>query len=348
MLHLFKDKTKKILLGTLCMTSLSACASRDESARSDHFDGSHYFNPGHTPSKGFWSVLKWRWTADPKKWPVKVENKSYAPRLQSLGPGEVAITFVNHATVLVQTESFNFLTDPVWSERVSPFTWIGPKRAREPGLDFDKLPTIHAVLVSHNHYDHLDLETLKRLNQKFKPQFYVGLGDGKLLNENGIENVHEMDWWQTNEIGGAKITFMPAMHWSGRWLNDRFKCLWGSYGIDVQGRKIYFAGDTGYADHFIKIRERWGSPDLAFLPIGAYEPRWFMKDYHMNPEEAVRAFLDLAAKKALGIHFGTFQLTDEGIDEPTQHLKEAMVKSGVAPEAFRALDQGESWVFKSF
>ncbi len=328
------------------MAAVGCVSSGNPVAQSDHFDGKKFFNPGHTHTKGFLSLLKWQLTNDKKKWPEKVENKTYPLPTGPLERGEIQITFVNHSTLLVRTESFNFLTDPVWSERVSPFTWVGPKRVRSAGLSIDQLPPIHAVLVSHNHYDHLDVGTLKILDKKFRPQFFVPLGDGKLLRENGIDNVVEMDWWQTHELQDAKITFMPSMHWSGRWLNDRFDCLWGAFGVEIQGKRVYFAGDTGFADHFKTTRQKWGAPDISFLPIGAYEPRWFMKDYHMNPAEAVQAFQDLESKRAIGIHQGTFQLTDEGIDEPTLHLQDARQAQGIPPEAFRVLDQGETWILK--
>jgi L-ascorbate metabolism protein UlaG (beta-lactamase superfamily) len=213
---------------------------------------------------------------------------------------------------------------------------------RRAGLEIEELPKIDVVLISHNHYDHLDLESLKRIDRKFHPIFLVPLGDDKLLTQNGIQNVWPMDWWEDFKVKDTSITFAPTQHWSARGLFDKCESLWGSFFIKSPDLSIYFAGDTGLASHFKQIRERLGRPDLALLPIGAYEPRYFMKVNHMNPEEAVLAHLDLSRPVSIGMHFGTFPLADEAYDEPPQRLKEALIKAQIPGEEFSLLDHGQS------
>jgi L-ascorbate metabolism protein UlaG (beta-lactamase superfamily) len=230
----------------------------------------------------------------------------------------------------------------VYSQRVSPFRSLGPKRVRSPGIPFDQLPPIHVVLITHNHYDHLDIETLLRLEAAHSPRFVTTLGNRAFLQEFGLRDVDELDWWQSVEAGGATVTLTPAQHWSSRRPRNRNRTLWGGFMVRASERLVYFAGDTGYGKHFSAIREKLGQPDLALLPIGAYEPRWFMQDQHMNPEDAVRAHLDVQAKLSVGTHFGCFQLTDEGIDDPPRDLATARERHGVAPDAFQVLETGET------
>lgn len=314
-------------------------------SKSDHFDGKHYFNPDYPNElKSFWQVLKWKMTADTKKWPDSLENKNYP--LRPLTPEEkVNATFINHATFLLQFPGLNVLTDPVYSERTSPFTFMGPKRVRAPGIPFDILPAIDVVVVSHNHYDHLDLETLKMIDAKFHPLFLVPLGDERYLKEAGIQNVKQMDWWEEVRVKDVKFTFAPSRHWSARHLWDKNESLWGSFMIDSGAVKVYHAGDTGHGKHFLDIKTRLGAPDLALLPIGAYKPRWFMQAMHMDPEDAVKAHIDLGAARSIGMHFGTFQLTDEGIDEPVNDLLTNLNKYQIANDKFLVLDQGQAISF---
>ena len=311
---------------------------------SDHYDGKTFHNPGRNDLKSFWQVLKWKMTADTKKWPDEVANNNY-PFRSRLETEKVSATFVNHSTFLLQLPGINVLTDPVYSDRVSPFSFAGPKRVRAPGLPFDNLPPIDVVLVSHNHYDHLDLETLKQLDGKFKPLFLVPLGDEKLLLKNGIQNVKALDWWEEVRIKDTRFIFTPSQHWSARSLWDKNECLWGSFMIDNGTQKIYFAGDTGYGDHFKNTAARLGNPDLALLPIGAYKPRWFMQFHHMDPDDAVMAHKDLGSKKTIGIHYGTFQLTDEGVDEPVKDLKVAIEKHQISDSDFFVIEQGDSYSY---
>lgn len=315
---------------------------------SDHFDGKRFFNPGlprdyfPRPLNGFKMIFEKR-----SRWPVSVENQG-VPRLDERpAPDDVVLTFVNHATFLIQLEGLNILTDPIWSKRASPFRRLGPARVREPGVQFDDLPEIHVVLLSHNHYDHLDVETLKSISRRFDPVVLLAAGDKQLVASTGLNRLHEFDWWEEIQIqSGIKITFTPAQHFSARGLFDRQKSLWGSYMIQSAGRRIYFGGDSGYSNHFSDIKRKLGPPDIAMLGIGAYEPRWFMKPVHMNPAEAVKAHIDLEAKQSIGMHFGTFHMSAESIDEPPTDLKAALSKEGIPESRLVTLHEGETRAFK--
>lgn len=311
---------------------------------SGHFDGERFHNldRSKTIKKGFGQVLKWRFSDRPMgPWPKRAENAHRPSLPRSLGAGEICVTGINHATDLIQFSGLSVLTDPIFSERASPLSWIGPRRVRPPGLAFDELPPIDAVLVSHNHYDHMDLRTLRRLDRRHRPRFVVPLGNARLLASAGIERVVELDWWQEAVLGDdARATLVPVQHWSGRGLFDRRRALWGGFHLRRGAATAFFAGDTGYGEHFKMIRERLGAPELSLLPIGAYEPRWFMKDQHVNPDEAVRAHLDLGSRLSAGMHFGTFRLTDEGMDDPVTALAESRRAHGVADTAFPALHNG--------
>lgn len=309
---------------------------------SDHFDGKKFFNPGQTEERGLIDVLKWKLKGGVAKWPESVPNVAYPAPVLSENK-KANFTFINHATFLIQTPGVTFLTDPVFSERVSPFTWAGPKRVRQPGLSLENLPTIDVVLVSHNHYDHMDVESLKIIDAKFHPLFLVPLGDEKRLKEWGIQNVKECDWWEEVKVKEATITFTRVQHWSNRSLTDKNESLWGGYLVSTPRLKFYFGGDSGYADHFKETFTRLGAPDVSLLPIGAYAPRWFMNLHHMNPEEAVKAHLELQSKVSLPMHFGTFQLTNEGYDEPVLELKAALEKMKVSSENFPVMDQGQTF-----
>jgi len=314
---------------------------------SDHFDGDLFYNP--TLPRGFLPTISsiFRLIREKRnKWPKSVANTAIPSLYEKLASSEVAITFVNHATFLIQTGGMNILTDPVWSRRVSPFRWLGPARVRKPGVDFQQLPNIDLILLSHNHYDHLDVDTLRKLNRRFTPTVLIPVGNRSLLRSIGFEDVREFDWWDETEITPElRITFAPTQHFSGRNLWDRQKSLWGSYMIQHQDRLIYFGADSGYSTHFSEIRTRLGAPDLALLGIGAYEPRWFMKPMHMNPAEAVQAHLDLGSKHSIGMHFGTFQLSSEAIDQPQVDLKVALAEAHIPEAEFVTLPEGETHIY---
>ncbi len=312
----------------------------------DHFDGKRFFNP--TLKKQFnpgfshmWRMLRERRTP----WPRNVQSRNDASVQITPSTDDICLTFINHATFLIQIPGLNILTDPVWSRRASPFSWLGPKRVREPGIRLEQLPPIDLILLSHNHYDHLDVRTLKTLNQKFSPKVLTALGDKALVQSLGFSDVQEMDWWEEVNIDPeTRIIFTPAQHFSGRGLWDRYRSLWGSYFIQQGDRSVYYGADSGYASHFKDIHSRLGAPDIALLGIGAYSPNWFMKPIHMNPAEAVRAHLDLGAHKSIGMHFGTFQLSSEGIDHPVRDLKEALEQEGITSDHFIVLEEGERFL----
>ena len=248
---------------------------------------------------------------------------------------------------LFRPPAVNLLLDPVWSKRASPFRFVGPKRVNDPGVDFAKLPPIDAVLVSHGHYDHLDVATLSRLAASHRPRVITPLGNDTIMrNHDPAIAAESYDWGDRVEVGaGVAATFLPARHWSARTLSDRNMSLWGSVVIETPNGRIYFVADSGYDDgrHFREARERHGPFKLAILPIGAYEPRWFMRDQHMNPAESVQALIDCGAEFALAHHFGTFQLTDEAIDAPLAALADALAAAAIPAERFRTLRPGEVW-----
>jgi len=314
---------------------------------SDHFDGNRFFNPtlpkGFAPSR----VSALKMARGPRsRWPAWVENKGVHRLNETRAADEIAITFVNHATFLIQTGGSTIVTDPIWSERASPFRRVGPKRVRDPGVAFEDLPRIDIILISHNHYDHLDIATLRRLRQCFAPTVLAAAGDTRLLGPLGFKALRELDWWDEIQFNRAlKIAFVPAQHFSARGLFDQRKSLWGSYMIESRGRRLYFGGDTGYSTHFSDIKARLGAPDIAMLGIGSYEPRWFMKPIHMNPAEAVCAHCDLGSKQSIGMHFGTFQLTPEAIDQPQADLKRALSDSGIPESEFVTLHEGETRIY---
>src|SRR5437667_3589554 len=308
-------------------------------SRSDHFDGRRFVNPTGMTGQP-WNAAPRMLVERRTPWPAHVDVPPQRP--PSLDAASAVVTFIGHATFLVQTAAANILTDPMYSERASPWNAIGPRRVRQPAVRFDDLPPISVVLLSHNHYDHCDLPTLRRLAQRFDPIVVTPLGNGALVRSTGIRRVEELDWWQSAATSPLPVALTPAQHFSARSPFDRNRALWGGFVIDVRGHRIFFAGDSGYGPHFRDIRRRCGQVDLALLPIGAYEPRWFMKDVHMNPAEAVQVHLDLAARQSIGMHFGTFQLTPEGIEEPVRELAKSLRDRGVPAERFRRVGGGEA------
>jgi L-ascorbate metabolism protein UlaG (beta-lactamase superfamily) len=307
-------------------------------------------NPGYEP-KGFWDVLVWQW--DRLFLPYSLDAKAYSefPIVSNDGGNlrsnnsKLSVTWIGHATTLIQIDGLNILTDPIWSERCSPFSFVGPKRYTPPGISINHLPNIDIVILSHNHYDHTDLPTLKQLEEKFHPMVLTGLGNKKLLLGEGMHNVKEMDWWEKISFGSVTFTFTPTQHFSGRSLFDRDETLWGSFMVVGKKEKVYFAGDTGYFSHFKDIASRFGSIDIAILPIGATEPRWLMEPVHIGPTQAVMSFLDLKAKFLVPMHYMTFVLSDEPLDSPVPRTKEAMKQSGISESAFVPLKIGESRFF---
>jgi len=318
---------------------------------SDHFDGERFFDRDGVTPKGRSDLLRWlmerNFRGSKAKWPVWAPSPHADRPPRRVDGAAVRIVYVGHASWLIQTAGRNILLDPVWSERASPVRFAGPKRVNDPGIAFADLPPIDAVLVSHAHYDHLDVATLSQLAAAHRPRVITPLGNDTIMRNHDAGIAAEAyDWHQRAELGGGvNVTLVPTRHWSARSLSDRNKALWASFVIDTPGGRVYFVADSGYGDgrHFRATRERYGPLRLAILPIGAYEPRWMMRDQHMNPAEAVQAFDDCGAELGLAHHFGTFQLTDEPIDAPPRALADALAGAGISAERFRTLRPGQVW-----
>ncbi|MDR3438250.1 MBL fold metallo-hydrolase [Telmatospirillum sp.] len=302
---------------------------------SDHFDGKRFFNPHVSTDRSVADLLRWRRSRRPVPWPRYWQDEAPFTPVPVSG-NDIAATYIGQATFLLQFSGLNVLTDPMFSLRASPVAWLGPKRVRDPAIALVDLPPIHLVLLSHNHYDHMDLPSLRSLCDRWRPLVVTGLGNGAYLAGKGLAGAIELDWWQScNPRPDVRVTFVPAQHWSKRGLFDRRTMLWGGHMLETPAGRVYFAGDTGYPAHFHDIRRRLGEPDLALLPIGAYEPRWFMGPQHMNPDEAVQAHRDLGAHLSLAMHFATFPLADEAIDAPVLALAKARDRHGVPADRFQ-------------
>jgi N-acyl-phosphatidylethanolamine-hydrolysing phospholipase D len=303
---------------------------------------------------GFGDFLKWRWNQrrnppppDPAPGTFPVAKPSFVARAAAQ---ELVATWVGHATVLLQIAGVNVLTDPVWSARASPSQLFGPRRVTQPGIPFDALPAIDVVLLSHNHYDHLDKTTVRSLARRFPEAVWlVPLRLAALVTRWGVKRVQELDWWQESTMDGVRFGCTPAQHFSSRSFTDRDRTLWCGWAATGPGHKVYFAGDTAYHPEFRQIAERFGPFDLTLLPIGAYEPRWFMGTVHMNPEDALRAYLDLTTPFAetlrgavLPIHWGTFRLTDEAMTEPPDRMRRDWAEAALPPDLLWLSRHGET------
>ncbi|MCK0167560.1 MBL fold metallo-hydrolase [Jannaschia sp. S6380] len=341
---------RRTLLGLAGMLGIGACATR-EVARgnpyysgpiSDHFDGTRFFNPGGAPPRGFTDLLRWHFGETGAEWPDSVAVTPTVPQTRVAG---LRVTMVGHATVLVQAGGANILVDPVWSRRVSPFSFAGPARVTAPGIAFDDLPPIDAVLVSHNHYDHMDIATLRRLHARDRVPIVTPLGNDTILRGaiDGV-NVRVGDWGDRVEVAGVAIRLLPCHHWSARGTRDRSFALWCSFAVETPAGRVLACGDTGYdSGRPYAAAARHGPYRLAIIPIGAYAPRWFMRHQHQNPEEAVAGFAACGAENALAAHWGTFQLTNEAREEPPERLALALRAADVEPDRFRALPPGGVW-----
>jgi L-ascorbate metabolism protein UlaG (beta-lactamase superfamily) len=314
---------------------------------SDHFDGKHFYDPDGAPPKSLSDVLRWQFGSGRKraKWPVWAPSPYADTPPARVDGGKVRLSFVGHASWLIQTAGLNILVDPVWSERCSPFSFAGPKRHNDPGIAFEALPKIDIVLVSHGHYDHLDVRTLSRLVKTYAPRVVTPLGNDITMREaDDAIKADAFDWHDRVELGsGVAVTLVPTRHWTARGAFDRNRALWASFVLQTPAGKLYIVCDSGYGTgtHFRRVAQAHGPIRLAILPIGAYEPRWFMRDQHMNPEDAVKALADCGAEQALAHHHGTFQLTDEAIDAPAIALGEALEVANVPKEKFAVLKPGQ-------
>jgi len=297
----------------------------------NHFNGKKFINPSRRPANGLKEVGEYGRKRKPDKWTV-VQDPDYKTRtIPHSKDSDIQFTFINHSTFLIQAGGINILTDPIWSERCSPFQWAGPRRMRPPGIAFENLPKIDLVLLSHNHYDHLDKTTIKRLQKEHNPSFIVPLGLIPLMKKYGCTKVEELDWWQETVFRQLKISATPANHFSSRGIFDRDTTLWCGYILELEKKKIYFVGDTGYSDVFKEVGNKKGPFDLALIPIGAYLPEWFMSPIHISPKEAVQVHQDIRSKQSVAKHFGTFPLADDNPERSKAALQKAKVETGLDP-----------------
>jgi len=345
---------RRFLLGSL-MTALTGIAGSAWAAGrprvpyhlgpvTDHFDGIRFFNPGGTPPRGLGDLLRWQFGGGRQRWPRSVPVAAAArpaARVQ-----DMTVTMVGHATLLIQTAGLNILTDPVWSDRASPVRFAGPKRVTEPGLAFADLPPVDLILLSHNHYDHLDVATLRALRDAHDPLVITPLGnDAILAHEVPALRCIARDWGESAVHGPLRVHLEPCHHWSARGTRDRSMALWASFVLDGPAGKLLHVGDTGFdgGRPYRDLPARHGRLRAAILPIGAYAPRWFMAPQHQDPAEAVQGFRLSGAAWGIGHHWGTFQLTDEGREEPLAELAVALADQDLSAERFRALAPGQSW-----
>ncbi|MBC2714784.1 MAG: MBL fold metallo-hydrolase [Desulfobacteraceae bacterium] len=317
----------------------------------DHFDGEKFYNRVDS-DVGLIDFFRFSLPFNfiKEDWPDWIDStprKISQPRQTG---DEISVTFINHSTVLIQVDGVNILTDPIFTQRTSSLSWIGPKRVRNPGVNIEDLPPLDVILVTHNHYDHLDIESLQLLQaqnpEKQPPLILSGLGNGLLFKDSQLTDFKDLDWEQLFQFKNIEFVFTETRHRSGRGITDQNKTLWGGFVIKTRLGNIYFAGDTGYGPHFKNARKTHGGFILSLLPIGAYEPRWFMKIAHLNPEEAVSAHMDLNAQKSMGIHFGTFQLTYESIDQPIMDLKKALKDKQIPETDFFVPEFGKTHILK--
>ena len=307
---------------------------------SDHFDGRRFTNVPAVEEPGLRELVKWGRTRRQGGWRKWVDAPPGSPPPGRVRCEDMRVTFINHSTVLVQAGGLNVLTDPVYSERVSPVRGVGPRRHRPPGIRFEDLPPIDVVVVSHSHYDHLDIPTLRRLAGEHRPRIFVGLGNDRLLRRKRVAGAEAVDWWQAVPLSSdVTLHGVPMQHWSLRGLADRNRTLWLGYVLETRCGRVFISGDTGFGPHFEAIAERFAPFRLALLPIGAYRPRWFMQPSHIDPEQAVAASRILEAQTSVAMHFGTFALGDDGETEPPQELTRWL--RGEERARFWVLEHGE-------
>jgi L-ascorbate metabolism protein UlaG (beta-lactamase superfamily) len=306
--------------------------------------GGRFRNPSGRAAQGPGGVLRWLATRKRGAWPTSVTDVHVAPPVARIDDGTIRATVIGHATVLVQVGGINFLTDPVMSARIGPASWLGPKRVRPPAVPFEEIPKVDVVLLSHDHYDHLDRPTLAALAKRDDPLVLTGLGVGANVP---CRRIVELGWWQTHRLSErTRVTYVPAEHFSGRGPFDRDRTLWGGFVVETPSGKVYFAGDTGAGAHFAAVRERFGAMTLSLLPIGAYAPRWFMAPVHIDPAEALQASLELESQVSVAIHFATFNLADDAYDAPVLALRRALAALEGEPRGadFRVVPFGEATI----
>tara|TARA_Y100000385_G_scaffold281933_1_gene335556 strand:+ start:774 stop:1829 length:1056 start_codon:yes stop_codon:yes gene_type:complete len=316
-----------------------------QGAKSEYFNGKTFINPSGRFSNGLPEVFKYFTTREAEKWTENYESYVRKEPLPINEAGRLNVTFVNHSTFLIQYEKMTILTDPVWSKRCSPSQIVGPKRMRPPGVNYEAIKEVDIVIISHNHYDHLDENTIKDLINDFDPLFVVPLGMEHIISKWGSNKTINLGWWENTIMDDLKITAVPANHFSSRGAFDRDQTLWTGYVLKYKDHSIYFAGDTGYSDIFKTIGQRIGPVDISFLPIGAYLPRWFMSPIHVSPDEAVKIHQDVRSQQSFAMHFGTFGLADDGPLTPIIDLKKALTKERIDEDKFIVPDEGMNYTF---
>ncbi len=334
------NKNKFWMGAIFIMISLINACSYYTGSESDHYDGSSFYNE-ENDEHSFVDIIKWFWEMDTVEWPEWIEDEMQPPPTKFVNENDLRVTFINQSTVLIQLDSINILTDPIWSDYAGPVSFLSANRIRKPGISLDDLPPIDIILISHDHYDHLDFPTLEQLLIKNKPVILTGLGNKSRLNSLECKHVFELDWWQNYSLQAKEIefTFVPCRHRSGRGLFDGNKTLWGGFVIKTKAGTILFMGDTAFGNFFDEIAKKFSPFRLAILPIGSYEKRWFMKNQHMNPDDAVQAHIILKSNQSMGVHYATFnEHPEQTIDAHEKDLAEALNKYNIPADKF--------WIFK--
>lgn len=328
--------------------SLAACGATASGPVNDHFDGTRFSNPGFPRESSVAGYLQLRMTTSQPEWPAHVPVAATPQPAARVDGDEIHVTMIGHATLLVQTRGMNVLTDPMWSERASPFSFAGPKRVTPPAIPLAQLPRIDLVLISHNHWDHLDLPTLRALDAAFQPRVIVPLGNRAMVAEAmPASQVSEHDWGEVVQAGALRVHVLPILHGSGRTPFDQQRTLWAAYLLDGGATRAYFVGDAGYGRGVnYKAAAKLGPIDVALLPMGAYEPAWFMADAHMRPSEAVQALLDSGARHGVAHHFDTFQLGFEAYGAASAEMEQALSAAGQPRDRMVALRAGQSVVIR--
>jgi L-ascorbate metabolism protein UlaG (beta-lactamase superfamily) len=344
-------RLRDLLIASVLALAAAGCSTYHAGAQTAHFDGTHFYNSAGPYNRTWSDFWKWQFTREPEPWPDRIDDYVPSHPPAHVDGTQLLVTMIGHASVLLQTNGLNIITDPIWSERASPVSFAGPRRVRGPGVALEDLPKIDVVVISHNHYDHMDIPTLQKLWERDRPKMIMPLANDAILKDNiaGVETT-ALDWGGTVDLGnGVRAIATPVQHWSQRGMFDRNTALWAGWLIDAPGGVIFFAGDTGYGggwwvDEVNKLAP--GRIRLALLPIGAYMPRWFMAEAHVDPHESVSVFQRLKAEAALGIHWGTFPMADDGPERPLIDLKIAREQADVSDQVFRTLLPGETWNFE--
>ena len=312
----------------------------------DHFNGKKFLNYGGARAKGFRDIIRWMMSGEPRpKW-IYQDAQVLRETIQDFTSTEkIKVYFINHSSFLIQFSGLNFLTDPIFSEYASPFQWAGPKRMRPPGIEMQALPRVDYILLSHNHYDHLDLPALQRIRKMYDPIIICPLGVDLLLRKKGFQKIKCLDWWESVEFNQFEISVVPSQHFSARGMFDRDRTLWCGFIVSTPNLQIYYVGDTGYGNFFKQIGDKFGPMDLSIIPIGAYNPRWFMSPIHCDPDQAIRIHSDVKSRKSIPCHYGTFPLAMDGQTEPIDELVSLSAYQEIQND-FIILTEGKSLIIE--